>query len=607
MDARAALLRIIDEYAAREGISRQAAEIQICSGAATHLIPDDVSSVIGKVSTRTIARWRAQLREHGLAALGGQYRKRESSIDRNPEVKALIVGMLHDHPHASGALVMRALQARFAPEIVPSKRTLERWISSWRAENAQLHLAVTNPDAWRSRYRAAGGSASECVVRINQIWELDSTPGDVLLADGCRHAIVGCIDVYTRRIRLHVARTSRSTAIASLLRRCLIEWGVPEVARTDDGSDYTSKHIRRVFEGLQVYHQILPPFSPEKKPFIERAFRTFSHDLLELLAGYVGHNVAERKAIESRRSFADRLMRRGAEPIELRLTPEELQNFCDRWCDDVYAHDVHKGLAGKTPFEMTASWAGAVRRIEDERALDVLLAEAAGDGWRVITKKGLRIDRGHYDAPELGGLEGRRVRVLIDEHDYGYVYVFDEDGRFICRAGDPHRTGISRAEVAEQRRKVQRAVIKAGKAELAKIAREARTKDIVQDILRDRAEKAGKLALLPPRAESYITDALAEARRAARIKDVPTTRELTPEEKALQEQIAAAPARVVQMPETPAQRYRRAARLERDISAGLPVSEEDRRWLTGYQQTVEYKSEKAFHERFGISVDAENQ
>jgi transposase len=606
MDARAELLRIIDDYAAAEGISRQAAELQICSGAAEHVVPPEIASVVGRVSTRTIARWRAQLRDQGLAALGGQYRKRTTAIDRDPEVKALIMGMLHDHPHVTGALVMRALRARFDSDVVPPPRTVQRWIAAYREDNAQLLLAVANPDAWRSRYRAAGGCASESIVRPNQLWELDSTPGDLLLADGCRHAIVGCIDVRTRRFKLQVSRTSRSTAIAALLRRCLIDWGVPEVARTDEGSDYTSKHIRRVFEGLEVYQHILPPFSPERKPFIERAFRTFSHDLLELLAGYVGHNVADRKAIESRRSFADRLMRRGTDPVELRLTPEELQDFCDRWTDDVYAHDTHDGLGGETPFAVTAAWTGVVRRIEDVRALDVLLSEAAGDGWRVITKKGLRIDSGTYDHPDMGGREGERVRVLIDEHDYGHVYVFAADGEFICRAFDPQRTGISRAEVAAQRRKIQRQVIKAGKAELVKIAREARTKDIVQDILQDRAAKAGKLAHLPPRAEAYITNALTEARRAARVDDMPQSRELSAEEKALQQQIAA-PARVVSMPETPAQRYRRAARMERDIAAGLPVTEDSRRWLTGYQQTVEYKSEKAFHQQFGISVDAENQ
>ena len=40
-----------------------------------------------------------------------------------------------------------------------------------------------------------------------------------------------------------VVPTSRATAIAALLRRCILEWGVPEAVRTDEGENYTSRHV----------------------------------------------------------------------------------------------------------------------------------------------------------------------------------------------------------------------------------------------------------------------------------------------------------------------------------------------------------------------------
>ncbi len=136
---------------------------------------------------------------------------------------------------------------------------------------------------------------------------------------------------------------------------------------------------------LEIDHDVAPPFTPECKPFIERGFGTFSHDLLELCAGYIGHSVAERKDIEARRSFAQRLMKQG-ETIEMRMSPEELQQFCDEWTENIYGIAPHSGLNGRSPFEMAAGWTGTVRSIDDERALDVLLSEAPGDGgFRTIS------------------------------------------------------------------------------------------------------------------------------------------------------------------------------------------------------------------------------
>lgn len=42
-----------------------------------------------------------------------------------------------------------------------------------------------------------------------------------------------------------IARQS-SAAISALLRRAILDWGVPEAIKTDNGSDYVSNHIVRV-------------------------------------------------------------------------------------------------------------------------------------------------------------------------------------------------------------------------------------------------------------------------------------------------------------------------------------------------------------------------
>ena len=247
-------------------------------------------------------------------------------------------------------------------------------------KNARDLLAVTNPDRDRSRHRPAGGDAAARIVRLNQLWELDSTPADVICADGRRYAIVAAIDIWSRQARVLVVPTSRATAIAALLRRCIMEWGVPEAVRTDEGNDYTSRHVLGVLADLEIEHRPCPPYTPEAKPFVERFLGTLTGDLFATLPGFSGHDVAQAQALRSRKSLAARCGEDDAEIYGATLTAEELQERCDTWCDAVYGRRPHTGLGGASPFARRASWAEPVRRVHDERALDALLAEPAGGG-----------------------------------------------------------------------------------------------------------------------------------------------------------------------------------------------------------------------------------
>jgi putative transposase len=608
-DARAALVQLVKRYVHVSGLPKKRGQELFAHeySAGRIEVPDWLRETLPTVCANSLANWAKALEKEGLSRLAGkqgEHRKGSGIIDSTPELRELILGMLVDHPHASSKHVMRAIRARFPVELHPNYRTVQRWIADWKAGNAQLHLAITSPDAWRSKYQAAGGDAAAKIVRLNQRWEMDSTKGDLLLSDGQRHVVVGCIDVYSRRLKLHVSRSSSSAAVAATLRRALLDWGVPEQLGTDNGSDYVSDHMLRVIAGLQLEHDLAPPFTPEHKPFIERVFGTFCRDLMELQDGYIGHSVADRKEIESRRSFAQRLMKQGAK-AELRMTPDELQRFCDQWTDTVYALDPHTGLDRRTPFEVASAWSGPVARIIDERALDVLLSEAPGaGGQRTITKKGIRLDHALFEAPELGGLEGQEVRVLLDEADIGEIYVFDLDGAFIAKAVCPERTGVSRQELAAKRKAHQKHAMAEGKAALKAAAKRAGTDTIVGDILKERAEAAGKLVAFPGKASDYSTpglEAAAIAARADRREEAPVPVDVAARRAAHQAEIEAqlaTPAPIVQIPSAETH-YPRALELERRLAAGEAIDDKDRTWLTRYQGTPNYRTRKALSADFG--------
>lgn len=553
----------------------------------------------------TLRRWE-RLREKGeVVALAGRYGNRKGTglLDTDEEMNAFVVGMLAEWPHVASSTVYEGLQARFKDRSIPNLRSLQRFMKRWKTENAQLFERARNPDAWRSKYKAASGSRSEGVTSLNQLWEMDSTPADLILADGKRHALIGVIDVYSRRFRLLVSRSSNSAAIAATFRGAVMAWGVPETVKIDNGADYISHHMTRAYAALGVLTDICPPFTPEAKPHVERAFQTFSHGLFELLPGFVGHNVGDRKAIEARRSFAQRMMTRGA-TVDVRMQPDELQAFCDKWCEDLYQHREHGGLNGQTPFQVASSWRAPVRRIDNDRALDILLSPTSDDGWRTVTKKGLRIDGASFDHANLGGLEGRQVRVLFDEADFGHVYVFDEDGAFVCKAVCPERTGVSRREVAAARKARQNQVMKDGMAALRAAKRQARTQDVVGEIMAAKAEAAGKLLHFPPASETHTTPALDEAARAARLpSDPPPARSQAERERhlALVEELKAAPPPRDERAEKRA-RIERALEIERRLDAGDPVDADDARWFRGYRDHPEFTTQKQMLADFGRMV-----
>ena len=555
--------------------------------------PEHVRQAVPRFCAKSLLTWERLLRTQGPLALAGAYRPREAAIDATAALLDLAEGMIVKWPHLSASDLHQAIAARAEDEglAAPSLRACQRWLADWKRTNRRDFAFLESPDAHKARFRPAFGSASEGITRLNQVWEFDATKADVMLADGQRYMLVAFIDVWSRRAMIRVHRTSSGAAIAGLLRDGMLAFGVPERVHTDNGSDFVSEHVTRVLGRLEIVHWRAQVGAPQQKPFIERFFGTFSHGLLKLLTGYVGHDVAARQKIESRRSFMDRLLRgRGdARPVELGMSQEELQRFCDRWCEAY--HNTRHGGIGTTPALRAAGWAGAVRRIEDIRALDVLLEPVAGH--RTVTKRGIRLDRGLFIAPELGDLVGEVVECRQDSRDFGSIYVFALDGSFICRAEDPERTGISREEIAEEAKRQAKAAQR-GRLEALRGKRRREVPDgnqLVRDLIERKA--ASSVIAFPRPAIPHATRGLGEEGRAARADDAPVASPRTAAEARRAAEIEALIARRraedARDPEA-----EREARITRGLAiwdalrAGAPVSEPERAWFAVYELQHEF-------------------
>lgn len=557
----------------------------------------------------TLERWITAYETDGLWGLTDGYgsRKGGTLIDTQPALQQLILGQMLHTPQITGvdlhALLTAKREELAATGVqLPALTTVQLYMRRWREDNRQLWSMMTNPGRYKNQFQVAFGSHHESVTRLNQMWEMDSTPGDWLLTDG-RHTVIACLDLYSRRVSLLVSKSSKAHAVGQCFRRSALAWGLCEALRTDNGKDYVSDYLVSALHHLEVRQELCIPFKSEQKGTVERFFRTMSHGILKLLPGYIGHDVAEREAIRARETFAKRIMTPG-EVVEVALSAAELQARLDEWVHAIYHQDPHagEGMDGQTPFAKAAAWAEPIRAV-DERALDALLLPL--EGTRQVTKKGIRLNNRWYIAVTLGRHVGDQVYLRQDEADLGRVYVYGDD-RFICVAECPELTGISRAEVTMAAQAEQRRFIAEQTQELKQF-KKAQRENAAELVLRHRAKEAGKLVEFPKAAIAHQTPMLRAGAAAAAAAAPQGMREDTPAQLAAKRALAAemdaardqAASNVHRLSEdTPKGRYMKWLRIDNERIRGDRHHDAQtlRWWAEIYPKTQEWKTQNMLAE-----------
>lgn len=573
-----------------------------------------------EISPRSVQRWVTHFERNDFAALidhrNGDKQRGNSLFAHHALLGHAAIKLMMDRPGIKTgqlcALLGTAAICRDSGEELfpaPSYDQVYRFQKSWIGQNRELYLQATNPDAWKNQCMLALGSYTEEITALNQRWEMDATPADWLLLDEDgkrrRYTVSVIIDVYSRRIMVVMARTPKTQTHCFALRLALLAWGVPQQIVTDNGQDYQSEHFKRVLAALDIAHLTRNPFSPEEKPLVERVIKTLNHSILELLPNFAGHSVADRKAIEARKSFADRLFKKG-EAVEIDLAGEAMQALINKWVTGSYEQNIH-GALGMSPFARAASWTGGIKRIDDERVLDILLAKPANGGTRTLQKKGLHIDGAWFIATEFGEIDVGSTVSILETDDLGRVIVYFRKN-FLCIAECPERTNIDRKAIAAIADAKQRARLSAGRKAF-KEATKGRmdTNELLNLHLNDRAAAAGKLAAPLFGAKAHTSAGLNEAAKAlkaqAGIQPSPEAGKLVAEAHA-----AMAAQKVVAHPSaaqnvsivagmTPEQRYdywlMLDAKNKRD--GDLPDAEE-RRWHKVFPNSTTYRAQKSMRE-----------
>lgn len=630
-DARLAIVAAFDRFS-RSVQLNFATRVQIFVdkyNAGSLAVDEWVREAVPSLSKRTLMRFRAKKRAGGGEALAhdpAKSRKGTGILDQanGGKVRAFMLGLIAYRDHLSAEEVRTQCRAEFGDIVhvvlkgektyieLPPVRTFQHTLKRLKQEHRVELIKLTNPDLYRSTLALSGVGTLRHVTEPNQLWQIDASPVDALCVDG-RHSVYGCIDIATRRTVWLISRTPRASAVALLLRKAILAWGVPAMVVTDNGSDFVARSTKQLFASLGIDPDTSNAYSPEEKGHVERVIRTFQHQVGPLLPGYIGHSVADRKTIENRKSFAKRLGETEAETFGVTLAGTQLQAHVDEWSTVTYQHREHGGLKGETPFQAALRSTAPIRRV-DERALDMLLMPVVGqDGYRTVTKFGIRHDHRFYLAPSI--LPGTRVFVRQDPNDAGRVYAYAEDqASFLSEAICPELSGLNPEALVQTAKDIHRELLDERTRDMkAEMRRIAKGPSLIERHLAVKRGDVPNVISLPKREETHSTPQIAAAIEAFDANSRPSRGSTLSDQAAERHRAMLAefeapagggkvtPLRTM---ETAAYRFSRMIDIERRRDAGQPITPDEAYELGTYQQSAEYKSRKMLLDDFGDQAPA---
>ena len=605
LDARRVIVGLADKFRRQLLMSQTAADSIFCAlfNAGSVAVPAWVSEQAQSLSPRTLARWRKAAAEGAKAARRGRP-KGSGILDRadGGEVRNLVLALMAKHPLMNARQLREHVERAYGASLevmdeatgelkrvpLPSLRMFQVAVGEWKKTYRNELLRLTDPDGYRSKIEFVA-TGTQRADRLNEVWQIDASPADVMLTSG-RASIYMAVDVYSRRAIVLVTPTPRAAGVGLLMRKCVDAWGVPERIHTDNGSDFTARWTRRLFDHFGTKIELSKPYEPRSKGIVERTIGTFQREL-HGVPGFIGHNVADRKRIEGRKAFAARLGASDVDLFDIQMDLAQFQAWADDWAENRYAHTPHQGLGGRTPFVMAASWAGPVRRVADPAALDILLAPvASNDGLRRVTKQGVRIDGAHY--LPMGVQPGTDVLVRMDPADLGRVMLFDPAGeQFLGEAICPQ---LGRARSGRGRRPRPAACRRPRRLAPSPASARRRARCATWRGSKSAVSASPPPSWLPSRsgARSMPRPRWKPPPRPPAAAGAPEPRREDPGRSGRSRPPSSPPSRASRKPrpETDEERYLRAHALRQRIAAGGEVSADERFWLDGYATTPECRT-----------------
>ena len=267
----------------------------------------------------------------------------------------------------------------------------------------------------------------------NAIWQADHTPLDILLirpnGQAAKPWLTTVIDDYSRAVAGYFLSFDDPSALHTSLALRQAIWrkgdsrwivcGIPDVLYTDNGSDFTSRHLEQVGADLKIRLIFSIPGQPKGRGRIERFFSSVNEIFLCELDGYAP---------------SGRVVR--GKPT---LTLSEFDARFRTFLLDVY----HRRACGETKVPPAERWEanGFLPRMPDSlEQLDLLLIQVAKA--RQVRADGIHFQSLRYISTTLAAYVGETVTMRFDPRDMAEIRVFHND-EFLCSAICPELAGAT--------------------------------------------------------------------------------------------------------------------------------------------------------------------
>lgn len=431
------------------------------------------------VSLRTVQRWLTGYRSSGLAGLVRKPREdRGGRRAVSQKIREAIEGLALAKPPLPITSIYRQVKqyAEAVGEPSPSYWMVYDLVRSMPA--SLLTLAHEGTKAYSDRFdlvhrREAKGP--------NAVWQCDHAELDIVLLkeDGslAKPWLTIVIDDYSRAIAGYYLDFAPPCSLRTCLalrqgiwRKTEPGWpvcGIPEVLYTDNGSDFTSRHLEQVGADLKMRLIFSLPGKPRGRGRIERFFRTLNEMLLCDLEGYG--------------------QRGGRRPS---LTLPQLEERLRAFLLEIYHCRASAGT-GVAPVKRWEEHGFLPRMADSLEQLDLLLMHEIRA--RKVQPDGIRFQSMRYLSTTLAAYVGESVTIRYDPRDLGEIRVFHQD-RFLCRAISAELAGevVTLREIVRarnRRRRELRTTIENRKAAVDTLL-EFRRGQVLEEVHADRPVRA---------------------------------------------------------------------------------------------------------------------
>lgn len=448
--AKADLLRLyMKALAAAPWGKKDAAREEFVTAYNTGLVWPKLFETIGQIgSWKTIEGWKVKLKKSGADALRladrrGYHKRGFCSLTPEQTDILLRCALNPNKPHVSEAIRMAhaVLNAKGIAN-GHSDATYRRWLNGWIERNYHI---------WTFNREGAKAWNDKCAPYLERDYSLINV-GDIAVADGHtlnfevinpwtgkpkRMTLIVWLDMKSSYpMGWEIMPTEDTAAISSALRRAIMTLGkFPQVAYLDNGRAFKSRFFSEstnfdeagfagLYERLGIKTIHAWPYHGQSKT-VERFFGTFA-EVERWAPTYSGTSIENKPPRMMRGERLHRRLHEQATGGQV-LTLEQAHRAIAAWFD-TYAQRPQRGhLDGKSPAEVFM--AGRGPGVNREELTWLMMSQEI----RHINRNGISFrSRNYYDP----ALHGRRHPVVIryDLQDLEAVYVFDQEGAFLCEA-----------------------------------------------------------------------------------------------------------------------------------------------------------------------------